>query len=112
MNASQRRTIRRTPQQVVMVTDALTDQVLGRVGNLSAGGMLLFAEQSLPIGAVYQVRFNLADRDQPAQSFEVGVQLLWTDTPSGPRPVWSGFRFISIAPEQAQFLHAWSLTRG
>lgn len=111
MNDQQRRSPRRTPPHVIQVTDTMTGQLLGRIGNLSAGGMLLIAEQALPNGALYQVRFDLPVAEQTSQTLEVGMQLLWSETRSGPRPVWSGFRFISIAPDQAQFLHAWSLSR-
>lgn len=111
MNEQQRRSPRRAPSHAVTVTDAMTGQAMGRIGNLSAGGMLLIADQTLPTGALYQVQFDLPVAEQSSRTFEVGMQLLWSETRSGPRPVWSGFRFISIAADQAQFLQAWSLSR-
>ncbi|PZO65397.1 MAG: pilus assembly protein PilZ [Pseudoxanthomonas suwonensis] len=111
MNERQRRTPRRAPTHAVIVTDAMTGQAMGRIGNLSAGGMLLIADQALPIGTLYQVQFTLPVTGHPSRTFELGMQLLWSDAGPGQRPVWGGFRFISIAPDQAQFLHAWSQSR-
>lgn len=111
MTAEARRAPRRPVDEVVWVTDCMTEQVIGRVGNLSAGGLLLIAHQTMPIDALYQARFTLQDGSPTGIPMEVGMQLLWSVPRPAPDQIWSGFRFISIAPDQAHFLHHWSQSR-
>ena len=48
MGAESRRQPRRTVPGMVEVTDTMTEDVVGYVGNVSVGGMLLIANRALP----------------------------------------------------------------
>ena len=56
-----RRARRRKVSDTILVTDAMTDSVVGRIGNLSETGMLLMASAPLVEDALYQFRFRLHD---------------------------------------------------
>ena len=56
-----RRARRRNVPKPVAVFDLMTEQVIGRVGNLSESGMLLVATEPVIDDALYQLRFHLRD---------------------------------------------------
>ena len=102
-----RRARRRKVSDTVLVTDGMTDSVVGRIGNLSETGMLMIASAPLTEDALYQFRFHLHDARGRESAFEVGAHLLWIDRASAPGQAWTGFRFIAIPPDQAEHLRHW-----
>ena len=82
--------------------DKLYQEIVGRLGNLSEGGMLLIAHVPLNDDALYQFRFRLSDVE--SSDIEVGAHLLWSDRASSPGQFWGGFRFIAMsdAPVKAR----------
>lgn len=107
-----RRARRRKAQAQIPVTDAMTGQVVGRVGNLSESGMLLLASQPLVNDGLYQFRFALAAADGQPAPVEIGAHLLWSDQASAPGQHWAGFRFIGLGDRQLRQLRAWVDTPG
>ena len=94
-------------RDTILVTDAMTDSVVGRIGNCPETGMLLIASAPLVEDALYQFRFHLHDargRDIP---LEIGAHLLWTRSRQRAWPGLDGFRFIAVPPEQAEQLRHW-----
>ena len=102
-----RRARRRKVADTILVTDTMTDSIVGRIGNLSETGMLLMASAPLVEDALYQFRFLLPDASGLDTPVEVGVHLLWLDRASAPGQAWTGFRFIALAEEQAQRMRNW-----
>lgn len=102
-----RRARRRKVSDTILVTDAMTDSVVGRISNLSETGMLLITSVPLVEDALYQFRFHLHDARGRESVFEVGSHLLWTDHASAPGQSWTGLRFIAIPPEQTGHLRQW-----
>jgi c-di-GMP-binding flagellar brake protein YcgR len=102
-----RRARRRKVSDTVLGTDRMTDSVVGRLGNLSETGMIMIASAPLAEDALYQLRFRLHDPRGREHAFEVGAHLLWLDHASAPGQAWTGFRFIAVAPEQAEELRQW-----
>ena len=88
-----RRSPRRKVADTILVSDTMTEEVVGRIGNLSDGGMLLMASQALNDDALYQFRFRLPGME--GAELEVGAHLLWCDRASTPGQFWAGFRFAS-----------------
>ncbi|MCA0395464.1 MAG: PilZ domain-containing protein [Proteobacteria bacterium] len=101
-----RRAKRRKASDTILVTDAMTERVVGRLGNLSESGLLLMASETLVDDALYQLRFSLEDGGG-AQPIEVGAHLLWLDRASAPAVVWAGFRFIAVVEDHARRLRNW-----
>jgi hypothetical protein len=102
-----RRKRRRKVPNTVQVVDAMTDNVVGRLGNLSENGMLLIASVPLVDDALYQLRFNLGNTSERALAIEVGAHLLWQDGGSAPGQIWTGLRFITVLDRQLQQLREW-----
>lgn len=102
-----RRSRRRVISDTTLVTDVMTDNVVGRIGNLSETGMLLIASRPLLVDALYQFRFQLPAAHGKLTDYEVGGHLLWNDRASAPGQTWSGFRFLAVPPDQAMALRKW-----
>ncbi|GGJ98814.1 PilZ domain-containing protein [Luteimonas terricola] len=102
-----RRARRRKAPDTILVVDAMTERVVGRIGNLSETGMLLMAGTPLVDDALYQFRFSLNADGGDEASIEIGAHLLWVDKASAPGQVWAGFRFIGTTEHQAGSLRAW-----
>ena len=102
-----RRAPRRKVSENVLVTDAMTERVVGRIGNLSETGMLLIADGSLNDDALYQLRFVLRNAAGKESTFEFGAHQLWQEDAGVPGMHWIGLRFIAIPDDQAERLQHW-----
>ncbi len=102
-----RRARRRKVAETVLVTDSMTDSVIGRIGNLSETGLLLIASAPLNEDALYQFRFALRDAHGRETIFELGAHLLWFDHASAPGQAWAGIRFLGVSDDQAGQLRHW-----
>lgn len=103
----QRRAPRKRPDYIVTVTDAMTGDPLGHLGNLSSNGMLLISQHSPRSEAVYQVSLPLPAHDGSAPSIEVGIQEQWHEPAATPGQIWSGYRIIAIGSADAAQLEHW-----
>lgn len=101
-----RRAPRRHVTESVPVIDAMTDEVIGQLGNLSESGMLLIASTALVEDALYQLRFHLAGRGSAAP-IGIGVHLLWAVPANTPGQSWCGFRFLTISEEHRGHIREW-----
>ena len=107
MSVEYRRAKRKRAQETIEVVDTMTEQVIGRIGNISESGMMMLAHVQLTEDALFQFRFGLPDGSSRGRQIEVGSHQLWSDAASQPGQFWAGFRFIDISPEDAAQLHAW-----
>lgn len=106
MNTEFRRAPRRKASDTILVTDVMTERVVGQIGNLSESGMLLIAVETLVEDALYQFRFPLPG-DGQTKAVEAGVHLLWTDRASAPGQAWAGLRFIAVDEPHMARLRDW-----
>ena len=102
-----RRSRRKKVHQGIQVTNSITGEALGYVGNLSIDGMLLIANRELPDNALFQFYFDLPAAAGAPRRFEIGVHEQWGEPANMPGQYWSGFRIIDIAPEDRVALTAW-----
>jgi hypothetical protein len=102
-----RRAKRRKAPDTILVTDLMTERVVGRIGNISETGMLMMSSTALPEDSLFQFHFVLRDGDQREVPVDVGAHLLWLDQASAPGQSWTGFRFIGLTAAQAARLRAW-----
>ena len=107
MSQEFRRARRRKAHEPISVTDAMTGEVIGQIGNLSESGMLLLANQPLVDDALYQFQFALEAASGKPPALEMGAHLLWNDQASAPGQHWVGFRFIGQSELQLRQLRAW-----
>lgn len=102
-----RRAERRSVHESVAVIDTMTEQAIGRLGNISESGMLLVASAPLQEDALYQLRFDITDGMGRALPIEVGAQLLWFGSANTPGQSWAGLRFLTIGDSQRAALQQW-----
>lgn len=102
-----RRARRRKVSDTILVTDVMTDSVVGRIGNLSETGMLLAGNAPLQEDALYQLRFHLHDGQGREIPIEVGAHILWIDHASAAGQSWIGLRFIAVPDDHATQLRHW-----
>ena len=103
-----RRSRRKKAQQAIQVTNSITAEPIGYVGNLSIDGMLLIANRALPDNALFQFSFELpAHSDAAARRIEIGVHEQWSEPANIPGQFWAGFRIIDIDPQDRVALGAW-----
>lgn len=107
MNDPRRRTRRKRPQDTLAVTDSLTGESVGRLGDLSLDGMMLIAEVPIAEDALYQFVFYLPDAAGRLQRIEVGVHEAWSERASSDARHWVGFRFIDLAAESRRQIAQW-----
>lgn len=102
-----RRARRRKIEGTVTVTDAMTESIVGRIGNLSENGMLLIATAPLVDDALYQFRFTLPAIGGPVLTVEAGLHALWQDRSNASGQTWAGLRVITMPDDQLHQLRAW-----
>ncbi len=103
----QRRKQRKPVDFDAIVTDVITDQPFGRIGNLSATGMLLISPAAPQNEAIYQLRLPLPDNGGSQVHIDVGVQEQWHDQAASADLIWAGYRIIAISDADAARLHTW-----
>lgn len=103
----QRRAQRKSISGVVLVENSLNGAPLGRIGNLSSGGMMLIAPRRLHENALYQISFTLPDSDGQAHALEIGVHEQWTSAAVTPGQFWIGLRIIDISEADQGLLNQW-----
>jgi hypothetical protein len=104
--AEQRRHPRRRTEEDVLVTDVLRECVVGRLGDLSVGGMMLIADRAIADDALYQFRFELRDGKGRPRAIELGVHQLWSAALGGGGTL-VGFRIIDLAPDDEERIAHW-----
>lgn len=98
-----RRAERYPVAQPVSVIDTMTDQTIGRIGNISESGMLLIATAELVDDALYQLQFQSGH----GVTIDVGVHLLWSSPARTPGHSWVGARFLTVSAAHRDALRQW-----
>jgi len=107
MSSEYRRAKRRRATIDISVIDAMTEQVVGKIGNLSESGVLLILGNAPCADALFQFRFDLPGDSGRPLDVEVGAHELWQDDAAAPGQVWAGFRFIDVSSQSLQNIRAW-----
>jgi hypothetical protein len=105
--SDQRRATRKAATDPIEVSDALTGEHMGRVGNLSRNGMMLIGRRTLTPDALYQVRFQLPDREGRMRLLEAGVHEQWSEPAAVPGQHWAGLRIIALSDADSEVLQDW-----
>jgi len=108
-----RRSRRRRVQTSIEVYDAMSEDLIGYLGNLSVDGLLLVSRRAIPEDALFQFSFTLP-RGPAAQPrrIEVGVHEQWSEAARSPGQFWAGFRIVDIGAEDLKALDDWVSSPG
>jgi hypothetical protein len=108
-----RRSQRKRAHHAIQVSNALTGQQIGHIGNLSIDGMLMISSRQLPEDALFQFAFQLPSAATgQMHALEIGMHEQWSEAANVPGQFWSGFRIIDIAPEDYNILYDWVTSPG
>ncbi len=108
-----RRSQRKRAHHAIHVSNAITGQQIGHIGNLSTDGMLLISGQRLPEDALFQFAFQLPSGSTgQMHPLEIGMHEQWSEAANAAGQYWSGFRIIDIAPEDYNVLYDWVTSPG
>ncbi len=103
-----RRAQRRNPNGAIVVSDVMTGQMIGRIGNISEAGMLLVADRPLREDALYQLQFSLPGSTLMREvTIDIGAHLLWTGAAYTPGQSLAGLRFLTLSPAHLAALRDW-----
>ena len=106
--SERRRATRKPVGDRLTVTDTMTGEVMGVVGNLSHDGVLLILNRAVQSDTLYQVQFRIPD-GLGMEPIEVGIHEQWIEPMrhgAGGGEYWAGFRIIDIAPDDRERLVA------
>ena len=108
-----RRSQRKRAHHAIQVTNSITGQQIGHVGNLSIDGMLLITSKRMAEDALFQFNFQLPNgATAQMHQVEIGVHEQWSEPANVPGLFWSGFRIVDIGPEDYSVLHDWVMSPG
>jgi hypothetical protein len=108
-----RRSQRKRANHAIQVSNAVTGQPIGNIGNLSVDGMLMISARQLPEDALFQFVFRLpSGATAQMHQLEIGVHEQWCEQANLPGQYWSGFRIIDISPEDYAVLYDWVMSPG
>ncbi|MCW8807075.1 MAG: PilZ domain-containing protein [Rhodanobacter sp.] len=108
--SNKRRAERKRATFSAVVTNVITGQPMGHVGNLSTTGMMLISSQAPRGEALYQVSMNLPSNSRlltESQPIEIGIQEQWHDPARNPGQIWAGYRIVAISDADLSRLDAW-----
>ncbi len=103
--SERRRATRKPIGDRLVVTDAMTGEEIGVIGNLSHDGLLLILKRPMPPDTLFQVAFHIPD-GRGNDLVEVGLHEQWTEKSDASGLIWAGFRIIDMAPEERERLIA------
>lgn len=87
--------------------DTVTEEVIGRLINLSETGMSMIAHHPIVNDALYQLRFALPDARNLPQVIDVGAHELWATHAAAAGQMWVGFRFIAVSTTHLGHIRDW-----
>ncbi len=108
--SNQRRAERKPATFTAVVTDVISGEPLGHLGNLSSTGMLLISTQAPRSEALYQVSLTLPASGRAliqSQPIEAGIQEQWHESAASPGQIWAGYRIVAISDADAARLDGW-----
>lgn len=85
--------------EALKVTNGISGEPLGIVGNLSLGGMMLITTQrELYANGVLQLQINMPD-ELGGVPIPLGVKVLWCTPANSPDAYWAGLQTIDIGDD-------------
>lgn len=102
---------RRSPRKAayvnIPVINKMTGETMGRIGNLSADGMLMVCDTQVTESALFQLGFELVNGDGRPHAIDVGAQEMWSESANVPGQFWAGFHFIDVSDQDLDAIDSW-----
>lgn len=78
------------------VFDAASGDFLGRIGDISQGGLLLYGPHRLTVKKTYQLRIEIPEQEGEAPTVLLEAKATWSGVDVNPEFFSSGLRFIAL----------------
>lgn len=95
----QRHCTRKVANDVLVVTDQITGNHIGRVVNISSEGLMLLSDEPMVTGSVYQLDMLLQTPQDNQEKISFAAEAVWCAEASQPESFWCGFHIIDISAE-------------
>ena len=89
---------------LTVVIDAHSGDVLGRIGNLSAEGLMLCSDQPLDIDHTYTLQIKLPDEVGGKIDLNLEARSLWSQRAVDPTYYSTGFEILSLDEDDRRVL--------
>jgi Tfp pilus assembly protein PilZ len=99
-----RRTARRNSPHRVNVLAAASDKVLGRLVNITVGGLMFLAPGHFPVGTVLELRLPLPTMANSKMSIDVAGTVVWCRPDSNARFQRVGIQFEKLGAEEGYII--------
>lgn len=87
------------PPATIQVQDVVTEQLIGVIGNISAGGIMLVAHSEIDEGNLYQFRLSIEKNITPMLDISIGTCCYWQQKLSDQGSYWAGMHIIDISDQ-------------
>ncbi len=107
---NQRRAERKPTSANALITDVISGETLGHLGNLSSTGLLLISTNAPRSEALYQISFSLPGYGRmlaDSHPIEFGIQEQWQESATSSGQIWAGYRIVAITDVDAIRLEDW-----
>jgi PilZ domain len=88
----------------LQVVDRDTGELIGRLVDITAEGIMLLSEQPLPTGQVFQLRMLLPKEASEGDHLDFTAKSLWSARESNPDLYDTGFQFVGVTIENAKII--------
>jgi hypothetical protein len=95
---------RRNSPHRINVLSAANDQVLGRLVNITAGGLMFLSNQEYPVGTVLNLRLPLPTMANGKTAIEVQGETLWCAADTNPQFHRVGLQFANLGAEEGYII--------
>ncbi len=104
MGSEHRQRPRKNTPHLVKVIDLDSGQSMGRVVDITAGGMMLVTRQAISVGDRFNFRINLPVMVHYRTEVDVEAEAMWTKKDTNPSFHKSGFRFVNLPGDDGYLL--------
>jgi len=84
---------------VIEVIDVFAERPLGRLVDISLGGLMLSSDRPIPLSQIFQIAIAVPSLSEGIGRLLLGVESLWSRQSADRRQVWTGFQLISVSDE-------------
>jgi len=99
-----RRLPRKRVAEILEIFDPVTDDKLGRLVNITVEGFLLYSQNPIQSGDIFQLEMPLPRSINDLDKVSFGAEVVWSSMVKETESHWSGFRIIDISPEHREVI--------
>ena len=100
----QRKLPRKKVVEPLEIIDPVTGDNLGRLVNITVEGFLLYSQNQMESGSVFQLDMLLPRTINGYDKVSFGAEVVWSSVVKETQSNWSGFRIIDLSSEQREVI--------